>query len=391
MNITDEVNTNGRNFFKVGCNFDDRFISMCDELNHEYDKGAKIVEVYGSDRAHAALAARPDFRLQDIDMAKLERTVKEGLDKNITFNYTMNSIFPYCTKTELLAHKKEIQDFVKYLESIGVYRITVANPIMAMIIREVSSIELELSTIAHVDAVTQIKLYKDMFNINKICGNVMKNRDKEFLENAAKFCKDNGIIYELMINEFCYNTVNGSSSHCIFRDSCYICHAGNKTQEEAEAFNNYPMGQCMASRGNTEAGWLRSRYVLPQWLKYYNDIGLHHFKLTGRTGSIEYLEAMCRAYMSMDYKGNLIELWKPLQSIYTGKSESDESSKYMNIPADKLDEKFIGHWLKGPGFKCSDHLCGSEDDPTFDNTDGVWCGKYACNFCKRYYDKYVKE
>lgn len=388
-----EVNPEGKNFFKLGCNFDPAFVSMCDELNNKYDKGAKIIEMYGSDRAHAALSARPDFRLQDISLDYLEKTIQDGLDKGITFNYTMNSIQPYGSKMDMLAHKKEIQDFVKYLESIGCYRITIANPMLALIIREVSNIELELSTVAHCDTISQIKLYKDMLGINKICGNILRNRDKEFLVNAAKYCWEKSIIYEMMINEFCYNTVDQTSSHCILRDSCYLCHATNKTKEDATAYNNYPMGYCMASRGNTEAGWLRSRYVLPQWLKKYNELGIHHFKLTGRTGSIEYLRAMAEAYMSMNYEGNLIELWKPLQSIYTGKSESEESEKYINIPCSKLGDKFIDHWLGDKPFKCDDHVCGEGaiGDPTYDNTDGVWHGQYHCDFCKRYYDKYVKE
>lgn len=391
-----ETQQDGLNRYKVGCNFDPAFVTMCDDLNHKYNKGARIVEMYGSDRAHAAISARPDFRIQDISMDQLAKTIQEGLDHDITFNYTMNSTSPYGSKVELLRHKKDVQDFVKELENIGCYRVTVATPIMAMIVREVCpDIQIEVSTTVHVDTVTQIKLWHEMFGVNKVCGNILRNRDRKFLENVATYCNRYHVIYELMINEFCYNTFNGSSTHCIFRDSCYNCHATNHIKEDAMAYNNYPMGMCIASRGNTEEGWLRSRYVLPQWIPYYNSIGLHHFKLTGRTGSIEYLTKLCEAYMSMHYDGNLLELWKPLQSIYSGKSESEETSKYMNIPCSKLGHPFISHWFCKEGFKCDDHLCGADAstdlDPTYDGREGIWHGDYACNFCWNYYNKYIKD
>jgi len=98
------------NEFKVGTNFDEEIIDIAAQLNDKYSDRGKIVEFYGSDRSHAALAARPDFRLHDITEEQLKHFVKKAADNGMTFNYTMNSIFPYMTKSELVAHKQEIQD-----------------------------------------------------------------------------------------------------------------------------------------------------------------------------------------------------------------------------------------------------------------------------------------
>ena len=38
------------------------------------------------------------------------------------------------------------------------------------------------------------------------------------------------------------------ATHCVFRDSCYICHACNRTKEESMLDNNYPMSYCMSAR-----------------------------------------------------------------------------------------------------------------------------------------------
>ena len=57
---------------------------------------------------------------------------------------------------------------------------------LAMMIREVSNIELEASCILHIDAVSQMKYLHETLGVNKFCNNLLKNRDKVFLKNAAE-------------------------------------------------------------------------------------------------------------------------------------------------------------------------------------------------------------
>ena len=64
--------------YKLGCNFDPELIGKVAALNAKYrDQGVQVDEFYGSDRAHAFLAARPDFRLPEIDLEFLERYVND--------------------------------------------------------------------------------------------------------------------------------------------------------------------------------------------------------------------------------------------------------------------------------------------------------------------------
>lgn len=364
------------NEFKVGCNFDSELIDRAAELNEKYAGKAVIKEWFGSDAAHADVAARPAWRLQDISMDDLAKFVQRSRDKGILFNYTMNSISPYNGKAEMVAHKKEIQDLVKQLENIGVYRITFANPMLAMFIREVSNIELEASCILHIDAVTQMKYLHETLGVNKFCNSILKNRSKTFLTNAAKYCNDNGLILELLANEFCYN--NGKSpdgtnyaAPCIYRDSCYVCHATCKTKEDSMCYNNYPMQFCMGSRNGNEEGWLRSRWIRPEDLHYYNDIGINYFKVSGRTGTTEAIVENMNYYMSGSYEGNLLGLWKPLQSIFNGKTEKEVNGQLIDFIDNKKLNGFLDHWFKPEGgFECNDQLCGT-----------------TCDYCHDFYQK----
>lgn len=360
------------NQFKVGCNFDPAIIEKAAELNEKYKGKAVIKEWFGSDAQNHLVTARPKWRLPDISNKDFEKFVRDSLDKGIVFNYTMNSIQPYGSKKEMVAHKKEIQDLVKYLESIGVYRITFANPMMAMFIREVSNIELELSTIAHLDCVTQLKYFHETLGVNKFCGNILKNRDRDFLTNVAKYCNENNIIFETLCNEFCYVAGDTYATHCPYRDSCYLCHATNVTKEDSMSYDNYPMHFCMSARdNNSEVAWLRSRWIRPEDLKKYNKLGLYYWKISGRTGSVDYVTKMMEAYMSQNWEGNLLNLWKPLQTIYNGNLEFTEDLP-IYIDNKKLDG-FIDHWMD-KNFICSDMLCGTD-----------------CTYCKDFFDKHIKN
>lgn len=362
-------------FYKIGCNFEEDLIDKISELNRKYNGKAKVKEFFGSDNwvdrdengneilRHGALTARPDWRIQSMNRDQFAAYVKKALDNGIVFNYTLNSIQPYGSKSEMMKHKNEIIEFVSWLESIGVFRVTVANPMMMMFVREASkTLRIEVSCIAHIDTVTQIKYYKEMFNIDKICCSILKNRNMKFLQNVSRYCNDNGITCEILANEFCGvagvdGTGGAFATHCVFRDSCYLTHATSVTKEDSMAYNNYPMQFCMCARESTPESWLRMRWVRPEDQHYYTDLGINYFKVSGRTGSTEYLSSVIEAYMKEEFDDNLLALWKPLASIYNGKSEN-ETGHVVNIPNKKLDG-FLEKWFSGNGWECENEICGT--------------------------------
>lgn len=358
------------NNFKVGVNFDFDLLDKINELNQK-NKNGKVTELYGSTAEWSSLAARPTFRLPDIDNITLRKYVDKVNSYGIDFNYTLNSFIPYGSKLECHRHINDIVNYILFLQSIGVRRVTVTNPMLIEIIRKNanSDIDIEISTCAHIDTITQIKYYHEKYGVNKICGNLNKNRDFKFLEAASEYCKNNGIIYELMANEFCGVGGKGYATHCIYRDSCYVCHATNETYDDSMLLNNYPMELCTCSRNEDPSNWLRLKWIRPEDLKHYNNIGINNFKITGRTGSSEYIIKTIEAYLNESFDGNLIELWKPLESIKPGVKESDVNLVFIDNK--KLDG-FLYPWLNGK--LCDNEVCGE-----------------TCKYCSNYYDLIKNE
>lgn len=350
------------NKFKLGYNFSGDLLPAIVTLNEKYAGKSIINEVFGSIRSHAWLAARPDFRLPDITLSELRHHVYELAHFDIVFNYTLNTINPG-SRDEISMVK--LDHVLRDLVYCGINRVTVANPLLIELIRELTGdhFEIEISTVAHIDAVTQIQYLHEKYKLKKVCAGIHKNRSFRFLENAAKYCNDHGIELELLANEFCANGGKGEeggqpyTTHCAYRDSCYQLHATDKTAEDTKLFGGYPMHHCMASRDTDPVNWLRTRFIRPQDLSVYREVGITKFKISGRTGSLEYLEMVAEAYMSEDFKGNLLALWKPLETITNGVSELDHQHG-AHIPCDKLDG-FLDHWSKRKWFDCANELCGT--------------------------------
>lgn len=345
-------------YYKIGCNFDPKLIDGILELN--YGNTNRIInELFGSDREHAYLTARPAFRLPDIDKSGFEKYLRRCIEAGVKFNYTMNSPYPG-SKKFLSDQKKKIIDHVKFLEDSGVAIITISAPVLAEFIREASSsIEIEISTIAHIDTVTQIKAWKDKYSINRICSNLLKNRSVKFLRNAATYCKANNIVLNLMVNEFC-STGGGDdskpySTHCIYRDSCYLCHAENETPDDDRLLNRYPMAYCISSRSHSST-WLKSMFIRPEDIYLYENIGIDHFKITGRTATTQYLLKVAEAYIRGIWNDNLLALWKPLETIHTHQNELDFEHNIL-IDNSKLNG-FVNFWFENENHDCSIEICG---------------------------------
>lgn len=358
------------NKFKLGTNFDLRLIDEIAKENAKH-KTNHVTEIYGSIREHAALAARPDFRLPDVSELDLCKYIDRASNAGLQFNYTLNSINPYGSKSELLAHESDVKALVKWLHDAGVWRVTVANPMLLEMICDIDVKNrplIEMSTVAHIDCVTQIKYFFEKHGISKICANLNKNRDFAWLKAAAKYCNNHNIELELMANEFCGVGGSNYATHCVYRDSCYICHSTNVTKEDAESFNNYPMRLCTLGRNENPSNWLKSKFIRPEDIHYYREIGVTSFKLTGRTGSTDLLMKVCRAYLNENFDGNLLELWKPLESITQHK---DESFTHYNIPNKALDgfiDKFV------TGHNCDNEVCGD-----------------TCRYCNNFFERHAKE
>ena len=356
----------------VGCNFDPELLASIPLLN-SISSRVQIGELYGSDQNYHWLTARPKYRLTSIDDTTLEHYVSDVRSIGVTFNYTMNA--PYIgSKREIIKRKKNIQERIKFLLDIGIDMITISHPIMAEIIREANiPVKIALSTVMHLDTVSQLKILHERYHISKLYGSLLKNRSIKFLKNLSKYCIDEGIELALLANEFCNSsTMDGiSSTHCIYRDSCYISHSENEDKEDDKLLDGYPMSRCILMR-KSALTWLKSSFIRPEDLYKYEHIGINSFKITGRTGTTKYLLAVIEAYIRERWSGNLLSLWKPLETIANESNELDY--QYPIFIDNRKLYTFIDFWFDNLEHDCANELCG-----------------YTCKYCNKYFSEHFKD
>jgi len=359
-------------FLKLGYNFTSDLRDYIIKKNAVSTKNT-ISEVYGSRAESSFLSARPKCLLPDLSRNEFRRHVRILSNYGISFNYTLNAS-SIGSKEEIISCSKAILDYISFLIDCGVDTITVSIPIMAEFIRSISSeVKIEVSTIAHIDTVSQAKIWRDTYKINKICGNLHKNRDITFLESLNDYCIKNDIILSLIVNEFCGNGTQTSrdniytTTNCIFRDHCYLLHSLDYDNDTI-LYGNYPMGYCINSRCSNSI-WLKLNFIRPEDIKLYNRIGINHFKVTGRTASTNLIIKVTDAYINESYDGNLLDLWKHLETIKDG-DNSIFTSPY-GLPNKKL-EGFVQHWFSNRNHICANEVCGE-----------------TCTYCDRFFDERI--
>jgi len=321
------------------------YLVACKKLNDDNPK-AKIVEMYGSIKGLDPIgSARPDSRLPLVAKKDFEAYVSKAITYGIEINYTLN-ISCIGELSELEKNELKIADFLRYIEFYGVKRVTVAHPLIAQLVAKYTDIAVEISTIMHVETIGQLQKYKEMCpNVDKVCMNLYRNRDFKFLNQFKKEADKLGIITELMANEFC--SIGGIPCYGLYRNSCYMVHSHGGNDELN--FEGYPIkgpGGCITSRIQSPASYLKARFILPQWYdKYFNETGISHFKITGRTHSIEDVLPIVKSYSKGTFNGNLMDLWL-----------LDKDHADLNIDSSLLKD-FIDHWIENADFPC-DKMCG---------------------------------
>ena len=119
--------------------------------------------------------------------------------------------------------------------------------------------------------------------------------------------------------------------------------------------------------------WLKTRFIRPEDLHKYSDLGINSFKVTGRTGSTNYLKSVIKAYVSESWNGNLLSLWKPLETIKTNEEEiSEDDNGMIRIPV-----MFYG--LGQPTREEFSFSVDSSDERIIKQLKEVWHSKWEAN------------
>ncbi len=283
-------------YFNVASDFKTDTINQYDGLNQKYED-SKILETFGQiSIGNEFGSGRPGDMVPKVKMKELEEYVRYSKRHNIEFNYTFNAL---CLSNREFSEKglQEIGRFLDQLYEIGVTSLTVAIPaVIDFIKRAKYPFEVKASTLCDIVNATQALEYKKL-GADRIVIKEAINRD---FDNIKRICESFGDRVEAIVNVIC-------DKNCIYRTFHQIQGSLNVSSDMVSP--RYYSHKCMMRRMENIDRLLKLNWIRPEDLHYYEQVGIHHFKIQGRHNVKEGNPVKTvESYMQEKYDGNLMEL-----------------------------------------------------------------------------------
>ncbi|HOV26940.1 MAG TPA: U32 family peptidase [Pseudobacteroides sp.] len=357
----------------VGTNWDTKLIDVLSNTPEVY-------EVYGSASATPIGNGRPSFILGKIANEDMASYITKIHEKGLKFNYTLNAPCLNNLEYNNEAHKELIEQ-LDWLVSIGIDGVTVSIPYLLEIVKKrFPSLSAKVSIIAQVNSVQKAKFFENL-GADEIMLDYMINRDFKLLENIKKSvnCK-----LSLLLNDAC---IYG----CPYRYYHYnICgHASQVNHQTKGFYIDYCAIRCTIERLRDPNLLISSRWIRPEDIKSYEDIGYDSFKVSGRRMSTNWIKNAVNAYVSRDYDGNLSSI---LDYSILGMEEEVHSPEFETIISGAVQLK-TDTFMKLAQFEPKKPYINNKSLDGFikyfinKGCSGI-CNE--CNYCRSYAQKALK-
>ncbi len=271
--------------------------------NNLIDKIKKypVYEVYGKLKHDYIGGGRPDNTLSNVDKEKFENHVKKIREAGIRFNYLLNG--------SCLANVEQdpnwqyrFKEFLIYLKNVGVNALTITNPYILMFVKKYfkDDFKVRISTFACIDSYTKAKYWEDL-GADYLCVDFVKiNRDFKTLKYIVKNLKKSQI--EILVTNSCLK-----NCPMIYTHTNGLSHASNQ-DKNGKLYEDWSLLYCQERELENIEEYIKSPWVRPEDIKYYEDIGIEHFKITERGFPTDELVKRVKAYVDRKYDGNLLDL-----------------------------------------------------------------------------------
>lgn len=354
--------------FAVPAMYTDTQLVEIKKMNENSTNNRRIREVYGSMPSAPVGTIRPSITLPSVSLDQLCEYIKKTNAIGVEFDYIMNATV--LDGSEYIAEgKQEIVEFIGKLVDAGLNTITITIPYIIRLVKKYyPQLNITASICAEIESV-QRALDFEKIGVNCIVPAKDINRDFKTLNNINKACKSK-------IKLLC-------TTPCLYKCSDLYYHMNlssvrdNSLQSAFKVkgkFLSHTASRCQRRRLENLEEYIKSPWIRPEDIVYYEAIGITEFKLDGRDKKEAYNIDVAKAYMKGHYEGNLLYL---MQNYYP---KNIEEFELLN----NFEKDFwrLGVYLdntKMDGF--IEHFANMH------NNCEVGCSN--CNYCKSWAEKAI--
>ncbi|MBF0430868.1 MAG: U32 family peptidase [Fibrobacteria bacterium] len=290
----------------------------------------QVSEVYGKLREDFPGGGKSSMAQAEPSRQEVARTVTEAHNRNMEFNYLINST---CIGNMELTRKgyKQIRKLLDWLSDIKVDRITLALPFLVeMVHKQYPNFKINVSTQAGVNTLESVKYWEDIGANAITLSHVDMNRDFKELRRIAE---NTDIELQLIANMTCKRRCPYSTLHGNFN-----AHS-SQTWAKTNRYNmDYYFISCLARNFSDPLSIIKSNWIRPEDLSLYESLGINKFKIVERGLTSRALAKIIKAYAARSYTGNFIDLFPTMSKyVYIEKQNFMRSVKelfrmsYVNI------------------------------------------------------------
>jgi collagenase-like PrtC family protease len=228
-----------------------------------------------------------------------EEYIEEAHSAGLKFDYILNAPSMGNMEWDEDIHQ-ELLKHLNWINSIEVDSVTVTIPyLIELIKRQFPHLKIRVSTIAHVNSVARAKLVESL-GADSITLDININRDFTLLKAIR-----NAVSCELTIlmNNLCLYQCPYEYYH---HDG--LGHASQSYNPLTGYYVDYCVLRCTLDRLCDISQIIKCRWVRPEDIHVYEEIGIDVFKISGRSMSSERILHAATAYSSRHYQGNLYDI-----------------------------------------------------------------------------------
>ncbi len=230
---------------------------------------------------------------------QVEEYIEQAHLAGLKFDYLLNAPSMSNMEWDEKTHR-ELLIHLNWIASIGADSVTVTIPYLVELIkRQFPQLEVRVSTIAHVNSVARARLFESL-GADSITLDINVNRSFGALKAIR-----NTVSCELtvLMNNLCLYQCPYEYYH---HDG--LGHASQNYNPLRGSYVDYCVLRCTLDRLRDVSQVIKCRWVRPEDIHIYEDLGIDMFKISSRAMPTEKILRAAKAYSSRHYQGNLYDI-----------------------------------------------------------------------------------
>ena len=297
---------------------------------------------------------------------QVEEYIEQAHSAGLKFDYLLNAPSMGNMEWDEKTHR-QLLIHLNWIASIGADSVTVTIPYLVELIkRQFPQLQVRVSTIAHVNSVARAKLFESL-GADSITLDININRSFGALKAIRNTV---GCELTVLMNNLCLYQCPYEYYH---HDG--LGHASQNYNPLRGSYVDYCVLRCTLDRLRDVSQVVKCRWVRPEDIHIYEDIGIDMFKISSRAMPTEKILRAAKAYSSRHYQGNLYDILNvvgPKAGFASSALSGEQGNDIGSPPGCYIDNQALEGFMRF--FKKQD--CSSGCD--------------HCGYCQRIADKAIQ-